>query len=102
TVEGAVITVPIVELAQSAQIAAEPFGRHRGVLPAFPVVLAVPRARGRAQPRLPHFPETLRRFAVLAELHRDLAAQLLHQRACLLFGLALRLAAEFDQQPAFS
>ncbi len=67
-VHGAGDAVPVHDLAQLAHVLSDPVGRHRGVLPAGPVVRAVGRERGRSEAALADRPEVFAGAALLLAL----------------------------------
>ena len=99
TVERALVSIPIQQLLQLAQVAAQPRGRHCRVFPALPVLGAVALARRRAETRLADLPQ-LARLRVFDQLHRGTALEARHQRPRFRVRLRFGLATELDQEPA--
>ncbi|HEY1276253.1 MAG TPA: hypothetical protein VGF25_15175 [Thermoleophilaceae bacterium] len=87
---------------EAAQVGAEPFGRHGGVLPSLPVVGLERVVGGRAEAALAHVPELALVRRAVEQLHVRrvrLATQRLDARLGALVRLLGRLAAELREQP---
>src|SRR5574337_1484743 len=96
-VEGGEIAVFIEQLVEVAQVAAELFWGHAGILPALPGVWLAGDEDGGTQCGFADGPELARFPWIIAELHGDVVSGLLeihHQGAGAVVGLALAFAAE--------
>jgi hypothetical protein len=104
-VEGAVVRVPVEQLAKVAQVFAEPLGWRRRVLPSLPGIRLVGQPRGGAEPRLPDLPDTLLLLDVVEQLHGGRALRLLqlaHELLGLAVGLVRGLASVLDEQESLA
>ena len=104
-VERRPVAVLVEQRAEAAQVVAEPLRRHRGVLPAGPVVALARHVGGRAQAGLADLPEALLFGDVVEQLHLRrgrVAAQRLHALFGACVALLARVGAELDQQPALA
>jgi len=103
-VEGAAVAVPLVQLPQVAEVAAEPVRRDRGVLPALPGERLARHQRGGAQAGLAHLPDQLLVGWVVDQLGADRAVpatgQGLDELLSTFVALLAAVRPQLDHKPA--
>ena len=102
SVEVANVMVAIQQFSQIAQVAAEPVGRDRRVLPAFPRRMVARDVRRGPEARLAHLPDLLLVDAVVEHARRwgaPLLLQIVEHPAGVRVRLLPRVAAELHEQP---